>query len=256
MSECCISLNIFFFSHVQDFRDFHINHVSEWEHWYKRQHGGGGGGGGKSKHRSTSAASRDSSASQLSDANSKKVNHLIDSECRAVPHRKKGARYSDTSVVLGAAAAAYGSNDGVAAERNEVKGKRRAARLLTVEEDRVGSSSSGHFDNQSASMSPPVQINDVVIGGRNERLESRGRRLKVAPSYSNEEDKEEVDERVNGVVLVPFWAGTAKASGGNSHSEASSEAKHQQAAGTVRYFMFRTCTLPMKRKDVLWYRFF
>jgi hypothetical protein len=73
---------------------------------------------------------------------------------------------------------------------------------------------------------------------------------------NNEEDKEEVDERVNGVVLVPFWAGTAKASGGNSHSEASSEAKHQQAAGTVRYFMFRTCTLPMKRKDVLWYRFF
>ena len=41
------------------------------------------------------------------------------------------------------------------------------------------------------------------------------------------------DERLAGLVLVPFWGGTAEASGGNSHSEATVEAKHMQAAGTV-----------------------
>ena len=48
------------------------------------------------------------------------------------------------------------------------------------------------------------------------------------------------DGRSPGLVLVPFWGGTAEQSGGNSHSEASREAKHMQAAGTVcsglRYF--------------------
>ena len=35
------------------------------------------------------------------------------------------------------------------------------------------------------------------------------------------------------VALVPFWGGTAEASGGNSHSRAKRNAKIRQAAGTV-----------------------
>jgi len=35
------------------------------------------------------------------------------------------------------------------------------------------------------------------------------------------------------VVLVPFWGGTAEASGGNAHSKAKREVKVRQAAGTV-----------------------
>ena len=46
-------------------------------------------------------------------------------------------------------------------------------------------------------------------------------------------DGDDDDERLAGLVLVPFWGGTAEASGGNSHSEATVEAKHMQAAGTV-----------------------
>jgi hypothetical protein len=48
------------------------------------------------------------------------------------------------------------------------------------------------------------------------------------------------DGRAAGLVLVPFWGGTASESGGNSHSEATQDAKLMQAAGTVcsglRYF--------------------
>lgn len=48
------------------------------------------------------------------------------------------------------------------------------------------------------------------------------------------------DNRVNGLVLMPFWGGTAEESGGNSHSEASIHQKVLQASGTLcsglRYF--------------------
>ena len=197
-----------------------------------RQHGGGGG---KSKHRSsTSASPRDSSASRLSDANSKKVNHLIDSECRAVPHRKKGASYSDALTALGGA---DGDTHDTAPEVKDKKVRGRTSRLLSVEELWVGSSSSGRFSSQNASIKSESDPSDAVKEReKHDLLVNSPRRLQGATA-------EGLDERVNGLVLVPFWAGTAKASGGNSHSEASSEAKHQQAAGTVSQSIFLCSSL-------------
>jgi hypothetical protein len=131
---------------------------------------------------------------------------MIDSECRAVPHRKPGAPYADSlKPVAEGAAVAAGDDD-------EAAGHAAAAAV-----------------------------------GEKVASEEKASDTTEAAEEEEEEEEEEEDGRVNGVVLVPFWAGSAMASGGNSHSEASAEAKHQQAAGTVRVITVKVQTEKLSR---------
>jgi hypothetical protein len=126
---------------------------------------------------------------------------MMDSECRAVPHRKPRAPYVDSlkPVAEGAAVAAGD-------------------------------------DEEAAGHAAAVAVGEKVAGED-----------KASDTTEAAEEEEEEDGRVNGVVLVPFWAGSAMASGGNSHSEASAEAKHQQAAGTVRVNTVKVQTEKLSR---------